>query len=397
MYTDLSIKLSLQECTSLLQINPAHFCSAHADPIAFGACSPGCDDFWAERNWSGSPLSRDSLARAILNAELDIERAVGMSLTPKAKGRIFDAPDHKDPLLGYKYQVGPHLAGYYPYRPYYLGVAGVQFDDLDEDGLDEVAYLEFDAPPDFDPAALVLYASGSFGRPGARIWPPASVEVTEGRVRVGLHCWQAINRRWLLLPKMVSVNLLDSDSYLERIDYGVMVPDKTLPQAIYIYDEPTVTCGQPDCTVCNERIGYGLLESVGDMVTVWPAQFNEETLLWERVAAAENCTCYHFPKQVHVTTYTSFCPPTPCGDLCDPIKWAVALLAGARVQTGHCECDCSASAWFRTLQKDQANAYGQRYMTQEMLACPFGTREGEFLAYNAIKSSVGLVVKNASF
>ncbi len=397
MYTDLPIKLSLQECTSLLQINPAHFCSATADPIAFGPCSPGCDDFWAERNWSGSPLSRDSLARAILNAELDIERAVGMPLTPKSKGRIFDAPDGKDPFLGYKYQVGTHVAGYYPYEPEYAGVASVKFEDLDEDGLEEVAYIEFDAPENFDPATLVLYASSFFGRPGARIWPPASVEVEEGRVKVGLHCWQVVSRRWLLLPKLVIVDLLSSDTYLEKIDYGFMVQDKSLPQAIYVYDEAAVTCGSPDCTTCNERIAYGVIESVGDFVTVWPAQFNAETQTWERTLARQDCTCLRFPRQVHVTTYSSFCPPTPTSELCDPVKWAIALLAGARVQVGHCECDCSTSAWFRTLQKDQANAYGQRYMTQDMLTCPFGTREGEFMAYNAIKSSVGLVVKNASF
>ncbi len=397
MYTDLPVRLSLQECTSLLQINPAHFCSATADPIAFGPCGPGCDDFWSERNWSGSPLSRDSLARAILNAELDIERAVGTPLTPKSKGRIFDAPDGKDPFLGYRYQVGPHLAGYYPYRPEFLGSASVTFDDLDEDGLEEVAYIEFTAPAGFDPATLVLYTSGFFGRPGARIWPPTSVEVEDGRVRVTLNCWQVISRRWLLLPKMTIVDLTNSDTYLEKIDYGIMVQDRSLPQAVYIYDEPAVTCGNPDCSACNERVAYGLLESTGDTVVVWPAQYNVDTLAWERTLTRDECTCARLPRQVHITTYNSFCPPTPRDELCDPVRWAIALLAGARVQVGHCECDCTVSAWFRSLQKDQANAYGQRYMTQDMLACPFGTREGEFMAYNAIKSAVGLVVKNASF
>lgn len=397
MYTDLPTKLSLQECTSLLQINPAHFCSATADPIAFSPCSPGCDDFWAERNWSGSPLSRDSLARAILNAELDIERAVGAPLTPKSKGRVLDAPDHKDPFLGYSYVIGPHLAGYYPYKSEYVGNARLTFLDLDEDGLDEVARIKFAAPVGLDVTALVFYAPGKFGKEGGHIWPPASITVDDGEVVVDFHCWQVIDRRWLLLPKLVVLDLLNSESYLATIDYGVMVQDRSMPQAIYVYDEPTVTCGQADCTACNERISYGLIESVGDTITVWPAQYNEETLVWERTLVRDDCSCYRYPRQVHVTTYTSFCAPTPRGELCDPVKWAVALLAGARVQVGHCECDCSASAWFRTLQKDQANAYGQRYMTQDMLACPFGTREGEFMAYNAIRSSIGLVVKNASF
>jgi len=395
MYTDYPIRLSLQECVRLLQINPAHFCSATADPIAFGPCSPACDDFWAERNYSGSPLSRDSLARAILNAELDVEKQVGMPLTPKPKARILDAPDDKNPFLGYKYVIGPHLAGYYPYKPSYLGNYRIELLDNDEDGLNETARIRCPAVADL--SALVFYAPSLFGRDGARIWPPRLVTVVDDVMTVEFDCWQVIDRRKLLLPKLVIVELLNDESYLSTLDVGIMVEDKSMPQVIYVYDEPPVACGNPDCTACTERISYGLLESVGDTITTWPATWNEETLEWERNVDRAACTCLRYPAQVHVTTYHSFCPPTPTSELCDPIKWVIALLAGARVQIGHCECECTASAWFRNLQRDQANSYGQRYMTQGMLEIPFGTREGEYLAWNALRSSIGLVVKHASF
>lgn len=396
MYTDLPVRLSLQECVRLLQINPAHFCSATADPVAFGPCSPGCDDFWGERNWSGSPLSRDSLARAILQAEIDVEKAVGQPLTPKGRTRSFDAPDYRDPRKGYKYALGEHLAGYWPRRPQFLAEGQIVLEDCDEDGLAERAAITFSVPEGLDPAALVFYAGGQFGRAAGRIWPPKSVAVADGVATVHFDCWQVIDRRYLLLPKLVIVNLLSSDSYLLTIDVGVMVEDRTEPSVIYIYDEESAGCGQPDCAACTERVSYGVLESVGDVVTAWPAVFDEAAGEWVRSDAPRDCGCLRFPKLLHITTYHSFCPPTPTNELCDPIKWIVALLAGARVQTGHCECECSASAWFRGLQRDQANSFGTRYMSSDALACPWGTRAGEQQAYNAFKAAVGLVVQHAT-
>jgi hypothetical protein len=396
MYTDLPVRLSLQECVRLLQINPAHFCSASADPVAFGPCGPGCDDFWAERNWSGAPLSRDSLARAILQAEIDVEKAVGLPLTPKARTHSLDAPNYRDPRQGYKYAIGSHLAGYYPRKPQLLTSCPVVLDDYDEDGLTETATITFAAPAALDPAALVFYVDGQFGRPAGRIWPPRDVAAADGMVTVHFDCWQVIDRRYLLLPRLVIVNLLEQSSYLLSISVGVMVEDRAQPQVVYVYDEPAATCGRPDCTACTERITYGVLESIGDVVTAWPARYDESAGNWVRSSEPTDCSCVRFPSTLHITTYHSFCPPTPTEELCDPIKWIVALLAGARVQTGYCECDCSSSAWFRGLQKDAANAFGTRYMTSDALACPWGTRIGEQQAYSALRAAVGLVVKHAA-
>lgn len=396
MYTDLPIRLSLQECTSLLQINPAHFCSATADPVAFSPCSTNCDDFWAERSWSGSPLGRESLARAILQAEIDVEKAIGRPLTPAARTRSFDAPNYRDPRAGYKYAIGEHLAGYWPRRAQFLTTSTIELRDEDEDGLSESAVITFDEPDDFDESALVFYVAGQFGRPGGRIWPPRSVSLTGGVVTVVFDCWQVIERRYLLLPKMTIVNLLSSDSYISSIDIGVMVEDRTAPQVIYIYDEPAATCGDAGCAACTENISYGVLESVGDVVTAWPAVYDEVSGEWTRSDAVPGCGCLRFPSALHITTYHSFCPPAPTSPLCDPIKWVVALLAGSRVQVGHCECGCSSNAWFRGIQKDVANTFGTRYMTSDALACPFGTRLGEQQAYSALKASVGLVVQHAA-
>jgi hypothetical protein len=168
---------------------------------------------------------------------------------------------------------------------------------------------------------------------------------------------------------------------------------------VHFYYDDGISCGDPLCTPCAEQRVEGVFRSLGNRITAFPAQYDSESDTWEPYT--DDCICGRWPYAAEVTYYTSYCPPTPRNELCPELREIVALLAGARVQVNDCDCDCGAGQWFRSLQKDLAIVTGAgRYVSPSKLDNPFGTRQGEQMAYDRLRALVGtntVVVKHGRY
>jgi hypothetical protein len=346
---------------------------------------------------------------AIAGAEREIERYVGKPLVPKRRDRLIHIPHDYSPYFGFKTRIGPHLEDYVPYKAVSLGTVSVPdegdesptntivFSDMDGDTLNETVTLTLSIEDAVDPESVVVYLPGEFGELAGRIRPLRGVAVSADTLTITLDCWQVVDRRIQRLPRCAVSNLLYDNIYVTSLEIGYMALDRTVPQATFYYEEETHLCGLPSCTICEENILYGVTESSGEWVTVYPATLNEETGEYERVVW-DVCGCMRQPYNVKITYYESYCAPTPRSELCEDVKMAIALLAGARLQTGTCDCECTDQQWLRSLNKDTAVVSGQgRYTTQARLDCPFGTLHGEQMAYDRLRAGIGLVVRSDSF
>ena len=211
-YSNVDTKLSLDECAAILGINPAHFNSATADPVAYSPCGGGCQGFWCESAWqSPGAMSRQSLALAIAAAEREVERWVNRPLTPRRRQRLVRIPRDYSPYFGFRTYIGPHLANYVPYGLVSLGTVTVPedpapaplgaayapdpgassmvFSDMDGDTLYETVTLSLPITGEVDPGAVVVYLSGEFGERAGQIRPLRGVAVSSDTLTITLDCW----------------------------------------------------------------------------------------------------------------------------------------------------------------------------------------------------------------
>lgn len=95
--------------------------------------------------------------------------------------------------------VGEHLQDYVPYVATELATVvatvgevagGLEFVDSDADGFDETVTVTFPCDDAIDPASLVLYANGQFGKPAARIHPFVDATIADGEAVITLDVWQ---------------------------------------------------------------------------------------------------------------------------------------------------------------------------------------------------------------
>lgn len=402
-YSSLNIPIPLDYAAQILGINPAHFNCAVAEPN-FGLCGPGCSGLWGEWPWQqDTGFSRESLARSLAGARLDVERYLGMPVAPRLKSTwVRYTADCGTDLPVY---VGEHLQNYVPYVATELATVtaaadGIEFVDSDTDGFDETVTVTFPCDDAIDPASLVLYANGQFGKPAARIHPFVDAAVVDGEAVITLDVWQLI-RPELLIGKRTGqsmvINLADPLSFLDEVTVGYMKATwAETPPARIILQEPEVTCGLGTCVACTGGSLDAAYTSDGDKILVYPAEWNADTETWDRVAWP-TCSLSKVAA-VEARIYQSYSPATPRSEVSEEIAEIISVLAASRMRYHKCDCTCSEGmAWFE-FSTDMAKTSGEgRYVTADLLNCPFGTRMGEQLAWNRLRSMAGLVVGRGSY
>lgn len=409
-FTPIKTALPIEEVAEYLSIDPAHFSQATAEPVAHRFCGSNCGDLWVTYSWgSRTGLSRDALARATAQAEIEVGRYLGKPLTPRQEGRSFQIYPSKQPCFfsGMRFKIGEHLADYHPFVPQLLGSASfaggeLNFESTWGNGWDDIVRLVFEIAlgenETLTEDAIVFYAGGRFGEQVGALRNAIAIDVEEvaprlWRVEAVFHCWDLIDPRYQLQPapephQYTVINLTTPDYWIESIEVGVMRPQLALPTATFFY-EATSCCSRSDCQFCRSQVEEvtGVWRNDGpDHVYAWPATWDEASQSWLEEEPVP-CQCMRWPSSVHITWWDSYCPPTPRSELCDEVKEAVALLAGARVTVNNCDCDCGKDQWFRELQVDTAKVVGAgRYVTPKRLNSYFGTLQGEQMAYDRLQA-----------
>jgi len=75
--------LSIHRYARIMGINPVHFSGGYGDTI-WPIMNNSCQDIWVRNSWQyGDMVSREDIARAILDAESDIAHVLGYWPAPK--------------------------------------------------------------------------------------------------------------------------------------------------------------------------------------------------------------------------------------------------------------------------------------------------------------------------
>ena len=397
--------LSLAEYAEIIGINPVQFMSG--DSTGYFPTT-GCTDRWRQYAWQDeAKVSRDELAREIKQAELDIASVLGYypGLHWIAEEKI---PYPKHYRHAWTTASGTNVAGYYKsvklkYGKFigggvrdvdfvasasFLG-SSMQLLDEDGDGFNETVLITVGTSYT-DPYAHKVYFPGMDGAIDWEIRPAMTKEISGGSIDIRMPVWLFFDPDLLaafpgtdgftdLDPSVVSNLIEEVDIYYESVDPSQGNLFHWLESGQCIDD-----CGATTQTLCAE----GKLVNEGH-VTVTPAEYD----VAESAFTVQPFTVAREPDYVELS-YLSGAYETNIrsGEKRVPsdLAKAIAWMATARLPRPLCTQCQNIKDKEKRLRTDLAySASGEtgdvRFVTVDIMRCPFGTKVGEYEAWMVVK------------
>jgi len=405
-------KLPLDRWAQIIGIHPAHF-----NGVYFGEHSLVCQQPWLQHSFQAADrVGREEIARAIAQAEADIESYLGYRLMPAwevDEWRPTVRPWRKDLLnLGvtdirgfgqiafanWGFLVSGGIRGSNPIEEN----AAIAWSDLDGDGYKETATvgpITVDEGQDpceihiYYPVWLPLVEAGGMDKWEIR---PISVSI------VGTNATITFKREQTVLPDLVSDYFPPADdSHLRGVDGNV---DGNFLEAVdvyRVYNDPQTqvtmmwepfgsacSCNGNGCERCAYTAQAGCLMLRDDprhsIVVYSPGTWNEDTHVFDAAIYALG----REPDLVRLYYYAGLrnkslgCPTAQM----DP-EWqrTMAYYTAALLDRPICECN-NIKTWVDHWQRDLAipgEVDGLR-ISAEQLNNPFGTRRGAVYAWNRV-------------
>ena len=405
--------LSLDYFSFLLGMSGANFNQGTSAVIFPSAIS--CSVVTWQYAWQhADTISREDIAIEISIAEEDIAEQLGYWPAPKWIAQdVKQYPRHHRPDVfsggginvrggskSVKTRYGRIIApGRRAVSEVKVPTVGVEVTFSSEDsiaGFDETVTVEV-ATTLTDECEIKVYFAGHGGDPEWEIRPARTKAISAGTFTATFWAWQFIDPdEWTVIPTLDLTAIdLDDAVYVDSVDVYREYNDTSAVTAVF-YWEPTPgsttiacpSCGGTGCTVCQLTTQNGCIhirDAVRGYVVPYPATFDTDEEAWGATAWTE---CRD-PDMVKVYYY--------CGDLsdrnltgytCDPLSlyWAqaIAAMATARLERPICSCGNS-TALAKKWQMDRAlSGQSSKAMSMSLLDNPFGTREGEILAWQRV-------------
>jgi len=389
-----------------------------------------CSDVWWQYDWQGADsVSRESLARAIADAEFEMAEALGWWPAPRWMSEEVSkfARHYRPEVYGIggsnvrtqrksvKTRYGKVIAGGQRAVTELTG-AILTLSDADGDGFDETARITV-ATTLTDPRKIKTYFADHDGDPLWEIRPARSKAIAGGFFTAYYWSWQFLDPDlWEALPLVpassqsaidldVAGNYVDSAGIEVYYEYN----DTTATMSTFYWEpEPrnvTALCscgGTGTCEACALTTQNGCLQvrdaEAGIVVPV-PASYDDDDAQWD-MACFTDC---RDPDQVKIWYYAGEIDERYMNSLAwDPLPqyWAeaIAWLATARLERDFCSC-ANVTALAADLRKDMAYVPpdgGAYAITPDLLSNPFGTRRGEVKAWQRVKKIAGDVNAGAA-
>lgn len=401
-------KLPLDEWAKLIGIDPLHFNQVNIKDTPQAVC----DSTWFQHDWQASErVGREAVARAIREAEDDIERLLGFRLLPSWETDEWrqsirpyrpelvniNARDVRGYQSALRAKWGYFVSGGVRATTLLDADAAIVYTDADGDGYDETATVTVAVPS--GTAACEV-----------RAFFPGESEITEWEIRpvtvtvAGLVATLVFRRELCVLPDLTetypvgaaikpsAVDGMVDANFLTTVDvYRVYNDPQT--QATFLWEQIGSECGCGDatCVVCqyNSQTGCLILRSEPrlSMVAYHPAtwdaddaQFTVESLAVQRVPDIVRLWYYAGYQDQQMT-----CPRTQMAR-----EWArvVAIYAASILDRPLCDCKMVAEA-IRRWQKDLAFIGGADELSEYNITAgdlnnPLGTRAGAVHAWKRI-------------
>jgi hypothetical protein len=421
-----STLLSLDRYAAILGIAPVHFSGAAipgTSPVVF-PLSGSCSNIWPQYSWQASDqVSREDLARAIHNAEMDIRRELGYSpapewiaqdvhrwprqLRPEWQPYALNANGHG---IGFKTTWGKVIeAGR---RATTLidtpttGAGELVYSDEDGDGFYETATITVSTSlTSAEECEVKVYFEGRAAAPEWEIRPLKSVTISSGTLTIVADSWLFIDPDlWEAFPTddgFAAINITGTNNFVDSVDVYREYTDHTVASAQFLWERSGIStigfingvlcndCGGSGCTVCGMPTQDGCLSirnaELG-IVAPSPATYDEDSGQWN-AAAYTQCDA---PAQVKMWYKAGEIDDRMLsGATCEPLSeyWAqtIAMLATARLERPLCACNnvtALANDWRKDLSETTSSV--SYFTPSDVIGNPFGTRKGEVMAWQRV-------------
>jgi len=407
-YASIATFLSLDRYARIMNINPVNFNGATQIDLSSGATLfpqvNNMNNIWPQYAWqSNDQLSIEELAHEIWIAEQDIISEIGCLPCP---GWI------EDEAYAFETHYRPEISGF-PVNPKALDptltlrhgrfiasgrravqMAGlrsvvVTYSDADSDGFYETATVVAAAPTGAVLKEMKVYFEGHNGDREWEIREPRTTSLVAGSFTATFWTWQMIkpstkealptNATVAVAIPAVNLNTFPSADLVANVDVYREYNDFTQPGAIFKTNEVGV--------IPSETDGYLYTQDpAGDIVVPIQADYDVIAGQWGESNA---CDLYQYVNLWYYSGYVDpkYKPRIVQDMLSDSLAKAIAYMATARTERIFMSNNNAVSLAV-ALRNDYAimTRGANRYVNPDLLNNPFGTRKGEYDAWNIVKN-----------
>lgn len=409
-------KLPLDEWARIMGLSPIHF-----NGVFIPNRTPAtCEQPWLQFAWqTADRVGREELARAIAQAEADIERHVGYRLAPDweedewqptvrpLRKDLFNltSTDIRTFAQAVKANWGHMITGGVKASTLIDADAAIVYSDPDGDGYDEVATVTVTVTLGQDPCEIRIYFPLSNAMVTAT--PEDQWEIRPISVSVsGAIATITFRREQAVLPELqLDISPDADDSHLRGVESDVNTNFLSVVDVYRVYNDPQTQvlmmweglgvgcdgCNGTGCSQCQYSTQAGCFTARGDIkqsiIGYRPGTWNMTTLVFDTAVLA----VARQPDIVRLWYYAGLREKTlTCSTRQMSPEWerVVAQYAAAILDRQVCACE-NVHANIEFWQKDMAmrGTTEGLSMPTRLLDNPFGTRRGAIAAWQKVTTN----------
>ena len=405
--------LSLAEYAAIMGINPIQFMSGIA---ASYFPSSGGTDRWVQYAWQDDgKVSREELAYEIQRAERDVAAELRYWPGPvwiedeeihypqyHRKGYVgLFGHDSNKQMKSVKFDYGKFITG--GKRAVSLvGTATVAggsliYQDNDGDSFKETAEITV-ATSFTDSCELKVYFRSRDGQKEWEVRPLKTKTITGGNFVATVDSWLLFNPDLLaafpgtFATGFQAIDAEDIANYVIEVDVYREYTDPAEQCYLLWPGSAVCACGGTGCAVCGFETQTACLtpkESAAGLISIAPATYDAGSAAWTYA----NFTYGYEPLKVRVSYLSGLQEKnfaTDCFILPRDIALAISYMTTARLSRPLCTHSETLRKREKELKEDlifiNPGGDATRFVTREVLNCPFGTRYGELEAWRIVRA-----------
>lgn len=406
MYASTPTKLPLATFARLLGLNPLHIAQVYFKPTTSQTPRSSCARVMAQYEWQDvDAVSREEIARAIAEAENNIERELGYRLLPSWEEDEWQAavrpfrPDLSNlsntDLRGYSQSVQPNwgwlISGGRRAVTVLAASQAIAWSDADADGYDETGTVVAPVAAGQSACEVRIFYPGKSADPAFEI-RPINVSIA------GLVATITFRRELAVIESLqeaMEPEEVQGDvdaSFLSAVDVYRVYNDPQTQATLMWNNKPGVCdCGDSSCSVCSYTVQTACLNIIGQprggFFSYEPADWDASDSSFTKAALS----IARQPDIVRLYYYSglrdkSLACPTRDMDR----AWQLAVTRYAVSMLDRPPCGCVAEIWER-YRRDLAFTGGaEELATYNLLPSdlgnPFGSRAGAIEAWKRVAS-----------
>lgn len=410
MYASTPTKLPLATWARLIGVHPLHFAQVSFTPANAKFPSGNCDLVMAQHEWQeADAVSREEVARAIAQAEDDIERELGFRLLPswevdewRETARYFrpeldnlSLTDLRGAAQALKARWGHIVTVGQRASALLEAGAAITWSDVEAvgDGYDETGTVTVAGLAASVAACDVhVYYPGKSGDPAFEI-RPINVSIAAGTATITFRRELAVLEEFIEAFEPTAVEGSDDANFLDEVDVYHVYNDPSAPANLLWENRPsTCGCGDDDCPSCDYTVQTACLNVRGDPAHGWlsfvPATYDADTDVWSHQEASigRNPDIVRLWYQAGLRDKRVACPSRDMDR-----QWALVVARYAASLLGRPPCACARETWERWRVDLAFRGGAEELATYELtasdLASPLGTAAGAIYAWRRVKNA----------